>query len=179
MTISRCACRGAPVDADNSHRTRRMSSSLALTRAQRSGSLAAFLTQALIRHKRGPGVEFRRDSYPWFDKAESMAHETLTGVFTPVLTPFDKTLQVDAALFVKFCSWIVTQGAGLAVFGTTSEANSLTVGERLELLACLIDADLPPERMIPGTGACALPDAVTLCAAAAKAKTAAVLMLPP
>jgi 4-hydroxy-tetrahydrodipicolinate synthase len=109
----------------------------------------------------------------------SMPQEILAGVFTPVLTPFDKTLQTDADLFVKFCSWILSQGAGLAVFGTTSEANSLTVGEKLDLFARLIDAELPPERMIPGTGACALPDAVTLCEAAAKAKTAAVLMLPP
>jgi 4-hydroxy-tetrahydrodipicolinate synthase len=108
-----------------------------------------------------------------------MAQETLAGVFTPVLTPFDRTLQIDADLFVKFCNWILTQGAGLAVFGTTSEANSLTVGEKLDLLARLIDADLPPEKMIPGSGACALPDAVALCEAAAKAKTAAVLMLPP
>ncbi|MGE0242111.1 MAG: dihydrodipicolinate synthase family protein, partial [Parvibaculaceae bacterium] len=108
-----------------------------------------------------------------------MAHETLAGVFTPVLTPFDKTLQVDANLFVKFCGWILTQGAGLAVFGTNSEANSLTVPEKLELLARLIEAELPPDRMMPGTGASALPDAVALCQAAAKAKTAAVLMLPP
>jgi 4-hydroxy-tetrahydrodipicolinate synthase len=108
-----------------------------------------------------------------------MAQETLAGVFAPVLTPFDKTLKVDADLFVKFCSWIVTQGAGLAVFGTTSEANSLTVAEKLELLAHLVEAEVPPEKLIPGTGACALPDAVALCEAAAKAKTAAVLMLPP
>ena len=108
-----------------------------------------------------------------------MAHQTLAGVFTPVLTPFDKTLQVDPDLFVKFCRWILTQGAGLAVFGTNSEANSLTVAERLELFAHLVDAELPPERMMPGTGASALPDAVALCQAAARAKTAAVLMLPP
>ncbi|WP_119270767.1 dihydrodipicolinate synthase family protein [Taklimakanibacter deserti] len=108
-----------------------------------------------------------------------MAHDTLAGVFSPVLTPFDKNLAIDANLFVKFCSWILTQGAGLAVFGTNSEANSLTVGEKLELLARLIEAELPPDKMMPGTGACALPDAVALCQAAAKAKTAAVLMLPP
>jgi len=108
-----------------------------------------------------------------------MAHETLAGVFAPVLTPFDKSLKPDAPLFVKFCSWILSQGAGLAVFGTNSEANSLTVAEKLELLALLIEAELPPEKMMPGTGACALPDAVLLCQAAAKAKTAAVLMLPP
>src|ERR1043166_4422371 len=97
-----------------------------------------------------------------------MPQETLAGVFAPVLTPFDKSLQVDTDLFVKFCSWILSQGSGLAVFGTTSEANSLTVGEKLQLLADLIEAELPPERMIPGTGACALPDAATLCEAAAK-----------
>ena len=108
-----------------------------------------------------------------------MAHETLAGVFTPVLTPFDKNLQIDTDLFIKFCSWIVTQGAGLAVFGTNSEANSLSAGEKLELLAHLVEAELPLEKMMPGTGACALPDAVALCQAAAKAKTAAVLMLPP
>lgn len=108
-----------------------------------------------------------------------MPHEHLAGVFTPVLTPFDTSLAPDAALFVKFCSWILSQGAGFAVFGTNSEANSLTLAEKLELLARLIEAELPPERMMPGTGACALPDAVMLCQAAAKAKTAAVLMLPP
>jgi 4-hydroxy-tetrahydrodipicolinate synthase len=108
-----------------------------------------------------------------------MAQENLAGVFTPVLTPFGAALVPDTPLFVKFCSWILSQGAGLAVFGTNSEANSLTVAEKLELLARLIEAELPPERIMPGTGACALPDAVALCQAAAKAKTAAVLMLPP
>jgi 4-hydroxy-tetrahydrodipicolinate synthase len=108
-----------------------------------------------------------------------MANDTLAGVFSPVLTPFDKTFAVDTPLFVKFCQWILTQGSGLAVFGTNSEANSLTVGERLELLSRLLDAKIPPEKMMPGTGACALPDAVALCRAAATARTAAVLMLPP
>lgn len=108
-----------------------------------------------------------------------MANDTLAGVFAPVLTPFDKTLKPDAQLFAKYCGWILSQGSGLAVFGTNSEANSLTVEEKLELLALLVENGLPVEKMMPGTGACALPDAVTLCQAAAKAKTAATLMLPP
>lgn len=108
-----------------------------------------------------------------------MANETLAGVFAPVLTPFDKALKPDASLFVKFCGWVLSQGAGLAVFGTNSEANSLTVGEKIELLSLLLENELPADRLMPGTGACALPDAVTLCQAAAKAKTAATLMLPP
>jgi 4-hydroxy-tetrahydrodipicolinate synthase len=103
----------------------------------------------------------------------------LSGVFAPVLTPFDRTLAPDRQSFIRFCRWLLSQGVGLAVFGTNSEANSLSVDERLDLLDTLIDAGLPAHRMMPGTGSCSLPDAVRLCAAAAQAKTAAVLMLPP
>src|SRR5687768_3977097 len=95
--------------------------------AQRRGPVAASLTRAKNQLSRGLFSVLERC-------AITMAHETLAGVFTPVLTPFDKTLTPDATLFVKFCSWILTQGAGLAVFGTNSEANSLTVEEKLELL---------------------------------------------
>lgn len=111
--------------------------------------------------------------------AEGMTSPPLSGVFAPVLTPFDASLAPDGETFIRFCRWILSQGAGLAVFGTNSEANSLSTAEKLDLLAQLLDAGLPAGRMMPGTGACALSDAVALCAAAAKARTAAVLMLPP
>jgi 4-hydroxy-tetrahydrodipicolinate synthase len=65
------------------------------------------------------------------------------------------------------------------VFGTNSEANSLSVEERVTLLEALIDAGLPADRIMPGTGSPALSDAVKLSTAAARAGTAAVLMLPP
>ena len=108
-----------------------------------------------------------------------MTDNCLAGVFAPVLTPFDASLRPDAESFVRFCRWLLSQDVGLAVFGTNSEANSLSVPERLDLFDALIGAGLPPGRMMPGTGACALSDAVRLCGAAAKAGTAAVLMLPP
>ncbi|CAN5467932.1 dihydrodipicolinate synthase family protein [soil metagenome] len=108
-----------------------------------------------------------------------MKAASLSGVFAPVLTPFDATLAPDASAFAGFCRWILSQGAGLAIFGTNSEANSLSVAEKLDLLDSLLGAGLPAGRMMPGTGACALSDAVTLCGAAARARTAAVLMLPP
>jgi 4-hydroxy-tetrahydrodipicolinate synthase len=107
------------------------------------------------------------------------SQESLSGVFAPVLTPFDRALAPDRESFIRFCRWLLSQGVGLAVFGTNSEANSLSLDERLDLLSSLIDAGLPAHRMMPGTGSCALPDAVRLCAAAASAKIAAVLMLPP
>ena len=108
-----------------------------------------------------------------------MSDEILSGVFAPVLTPFDATLAPDRQKFVRFCQWLIDQGVGLAVFGTNSEANSLSLDERLDLLDALTAAGLPAGRMMPGTGSCALTDAVKLGAAAAKAGTAAVLMLPP
>jgi 4-hydroxy-tetrahydrodipicolinate synthase len=106
-------------------------------------------------------------------------HVQLPGVLAPVLTPFKPDLSCDFELFVRFCGWIARQNAGLAVFGTNSEANSLTVEERLELLAALIAAGLSPGLLLPGTGACAIGDSVRLSSAAAKAQCAGVLMLPP
>jgi 4-hydroxy-tetrahydrodipicolinate synthase len=97
----------------------------------------------------------------------------------PVLTPFLEDLSPDFDLFVGFCRWLASQGAGLAVFGTNSEANSLTVEERLELLSHAIEGGIDPSRLVPGTGACAIGDAVRLTRAAVQAKCAGVLMLPP
>src|SRR3954454_12425202 len=111
-----------------------------------------------------------------------MAHMTyaaLSGVFAPAHTPFNVDLEPNEKIFVRFCRWLRSQGVGLAVFGTNSEANSLSLAERLSLLEALLEAGLPAERMMPGTGACAVSDAGRLCSAAAEAGTAAVLMLPP
>lgn len=104
---------------------------------------------------------------------------SLSGIFAPVLTPFDAGLMPDRKAYAGFCRWLLGRGAGLAIFGTNSEANSLSLPERLDLLEYLLAEGLPAARMMPGTGACALPDAVELCRAAAKAGCAAVLMLPP
>jgi 4-hydroxy-tetrahydrodipicolinate synthase len=104
---------------------------------------------------------------------------SLPKVMAPVLTPFRDDLSPDLDLFLSFCRWLASQGAGLAVFGTNSEANSLTVEERLELLSHLIEGGIDPSLLVPGTGACAIGDAVVLTRAAVKSRCAGVLMLPP
>jgi 4-hydroxy-tetrahydrodipicolinate synthase len=101
------------------------------------------------------------------------------GVFSPVLTPFNTDLAPAPDRFVRHCRWLVEQDVGLAVFGTNSEANSLSVGEKRGLLDTLIEAGVPPQRMMPGTGACALPDTIELTRHAVQAGCAGVLMLPP
>jgi len=105
---------------------------------------------------------------------------TLSGVLAPVLTPFQANLEIDVPRFVDHCRSLLADGcSALAVFGTTSEANSLSVEERERLLLALLEAGIPPEKLLPGTGCCALPDTVRLTRAATRAGCAGVLMLPP
>jgi 4-hydroxy-tetrahydrodipicolinate synthase len=103
----------------------------------------------------------------------------LPGVMAPVLTPFTSDLRCDGKRFVGFCRWLERQGMGLAVFGTNSEANSLTLEERIELLDTLIEAGVAPSSLVPGSGACAFGDSVRLSQRAARQGCAGVLMLPP
>ena len=103
----------------------------------------------------------------------------ISGVLSPVVTPFNDDLSPDAGRFVRHCRWLVMNQVGLAVFGTNSEANSLGADERIGLLEKLVDSGVDPARMMPGTGCCALTDSVRLTAHAVKLGCAGVLMLPP
>jgi len=107
------------------------------------------------------------------------AKDRISGVLSPVVTPFKPDLSTDPDRFVRQCRWLLTQDVGLAVFGTNSEANSLSTEEKIELLDRLVGAGLDPARMMPGTGCCALPDSVRLSAHAMKLGCGGVLMLPP
>ncbi len=109
-----------------------------------------------------------------------MAKTRFKGVLVPAVTPFDDKLDIDTALFVKTCKWLLAQGAtGLAVFGTTSEANSLSISERKRALEALIEAGIDPSLLLPGTGCSALPDTVELTKHAVSLGCGGVLMLPP
>ncbi len=108
-----------------------------------------------------------------------MTTARLRGVLAPVVTPFDSALRPDANRLVQHCRWLVAQGVGLAVFGTNSEANSMSVAEKRILLDALIEAGLPPARMMPGTGCCAYPDSIELTRHAVRLGCAGTLMLPP
>lgn len=103
----------------------------------------------------------------------------MSGVLAPVVTPFKADLSPDAGRLVRQCRWLLSQNCGLAVFGTNSEANSMSVEEKIDLLDALADAGLDTRRMMPGTGCCALSDSVRLTAHAVKRGCGGVLMLPP
>jgi 4-hydroxy-tetrahydrodipicolinate synthase len=102
------------------------------------------------------------------------------GVFVPACTPFRADLSVDGDRFVTHCKWLLDEGAnGLAVFGTTSEANSLSAAERMTALEQLLASGISPDVLMPGTGCCALPDTVALTRHAVEHDCMGVLLLPP
>jgi 4-hydroxy-tetrahydrodipicolinate synthase len=106
--------------------------------------------------------------------------ETIGGVWCPAITPVDDKLAPDVGRFVAHGRWLLEHGChGLVVFGTTGEANSFSVEERIDLLEAALDAGLPHERILVGTGMCALTDSVQLTSHALSLGVAGVLMLPP
>lgn len=103
-----------------------------------------------------------------------------SGVIAPVVTPFDTVGDPDPVRFVAHAAWLLENGcSALAPFGTTSEANSLGLDERMELLEELIDAGIAPSKLMPGTGSCSTTDAAILTQHAVDNGCAGVLLLPP
>jgi len=103
----------------------------------------------------------------------------LRGVYAPVLTPFNDQLEPDVERFIDHARWLVDNQAGLAIFGTNSEAASLSVDERITLTDRLLEAGIPAASLMPGTGACSITDAVTLTRHAVESGAPGVLVLPP
>ena len=104
----------------------------------------------------------------------------LSGLWPPAATPFQASGAVDIPRLTQHCRTMLADGAtGLAILGTTSEANSLSLDERRQVIDACIDAGIPASRLLPGTGATALADAVALTRHAGELGCAGVLLLPP
>lgn len=104
---------------------------------------------------------------------------SLRGVFAAVLTPFDARFRPDDTRAIPYYADLLANGCdGLNVLGTTGEAASIGLGARLAFMKS-IAAALPVERMMTGTGAAALDDAIQLTRAAFDLGFAAALVIPP
>lgn len=104
----------------------------------------------------------------------------LAGVIAAIPTPLDAQGGPDAALFLKVARHLLGHGCdGLNVLGTTGEATSFSLAQRLGLMRAVATSDLPKARLMVGTGAAAMADAVELSHEAGKLGFAGVLVLPP
>jgi 4-hydroxy-tetrahydrodipicolinate synthase len=102
------------------------------------------------------------------------------GVFAASLTPLKNDLSIDCDALVAHCKWLLANGNnGIALLGSTGEANSFTLEERLQLIDAVLAGGIPPEKLIVGTGCCAFPDTVVLTKHAVSQGVGGVLMLPP
>ncbi len=109
-----------------------------------------------------------------------MAQLRIRGVYPAAPTPLTPDLTPDPAILAAHCRGLIEAGCdGISVLGTTGEANSFSVQERMALLEGLVDAGIPASRLVPGTGCAALTDTVALTRHAVGLGVAAVLMLPP
>ncbi|MGF1611085.1 MAG: dihydrodipicolinate synthase family protein [Kiloniellales bacterium] len=103
-----------------------------------------------------------------------------SGLWPPAATPLAADFGIDRRALLTHCQAMLAEGAdGLAILGTTSEANSLSLGERIALIEALIEGGVEARRLLPGTGACAVPDAVEMSRQAMRAGCAGTLLLPP
>ncbi len=111
---------------------------------------------------------------------KSMKQKLADGVYAASLTPLDKNLNIDHSHLLDHCRWLLENGCtGVLLMGTTGEANSFSISERIGALDTLVAGGIAAEKLLVGTGCCAIPDTLTLTHHALSCGVGGVLMLPP
>lgn len=102
------------------------------------------------------------------------------GIYTATLTPFNEDLSVNHELLAKHCQWLLANGStGIAIMGTTGEANSLSTSERKTLIEEVIHRGIPANKLMVGTGCCSMGETIELTRHAVECGAGGILMLPP
>lgn len=105
---------------------------------------------------------------------------TIRGVFCAAATPVTDAGEIDTARFIRHAGNLIADGCtGIALLGTTGEANSFSTTERKSLLESVLTAGIAPSQLMPGTGHCAIPETIELTRHALSLGVNQVVMLPP
>ncbi|GAB5376842.1 MAG: dihydrodipicolinate synthase family protein [Acuticoccus sp.] len=108
-----------------------------------------------------------------------MTH-AIEGVHCAAATPVTQEGSPDLPLFAEHCRLLLEEGChGIAMLGTTGEANSFGVKERMGLLDAAINGGTPPGALLPGTATTALTDTIALTRHAVDVGARGVVLLPP
>jgi 4-hydroxy-tetrahydrodipicolinate synthase len=104
----------------------------------------------------------------------------IRGLIAPILSPFNEDLSFDQVTYNDYAKHLLASGcSGLAPFGTTGEAMSISTAERQLALEGLVGSGIDPSALIPGTGLCNLPESVELAQQATDLGCEGVIVLPP
>lgn len=103
----------------------------------------------------------------------------IRGVYCASVTPLNADLSPDLGALSAHAQALIADGCnGVALLGTTGEANSFSLTERRTILEAAAKA-VGPERLMPGTGVNALPETIDLTRHALSLGVTRVVMLPP
>lgn len=102
------------------------------------------------------------------------------GVYTANLTPLNTDYSVNYDLLLEHCRYLLANGStGLALLGTTGEANSFSLAERKDIITKTVEGGIPADKLMVGTGSCSLTETIELTQHAISFGVGGILMLPP
>jgi 4-hydroxy-tetrahydrodipicolinate synthase len=104
----------------------------------------------------------------------------ITGVFCAAAAPLDETLAPDLGKLAEHAKRLIADGChGVAMLGSTGEANSFSLTERKAMLEAVVESGVSADKLLPGTGVTAYPETVELTKHALSLGVETVVMLPP
>ena len=79
------------------------------------------------------------------------------------LTPFNKDYSINHNLFSNHCKNLLVKGADkIVIFGSTGEANLISLDEKIKAMTSLIDNGFNSDNLLPGTGLTSIEETIKL-----------------
>jgi len=102
------------------------------------------------------------------------------GIYAPILTPVNADLEIDTGLLIEHANHLLDNGVtGIAFLGTTGEANSFSMEQKMALVKAVGDSNLPLGNCMIGSGSAAIKDTIAFTKYSIEHGLTHSLMLPP